>query len=69
MGDVPFLLRQGEAVFSVNTDATELPRVWALKYDGSRSAQVAPRQTPTGFAFTAKAVADENTYFAFEILW
>ena len=69
MGDVPFLLRQGKAVFSVNTDATEFPQVWALKYDGSRSVQVAPRKTPTGFAFIAKAVTDEDTYFAYEILW
>lgn len=68
-GSVPFLLRQGTCRFAIKTKHQELPQIWALKYDGSRSLEVKPEKTPGGFAFTVRAVSAKDTYIAYEIIW
>lgn len=68
-GTLPFLLRQGDCEFSIKTTHADLPRIWALKYNGSREKVIVPRKTMDGFAFTVKAVTSKNAYFAYEICW
>jgi hypothetical protein len=69
MGTMPYLLRQGDISITVKTRNSDLPQIWSLKYDGSRSVPVHPLKTETGFTFSAQAVTNEDTYFAYEIMW
>jgi hypothetical protein len=46
-----------------------LPQIWALRYDGSRSAAVEPGPVQAGFTFEARAVTDPETFCAYELVW
>jgi len=69
-GQMPLLVRQGriEMAFQFKRDRP-LPRIWALKYDGSRSVKIEPRRNAGGFSFAAQAVTDPETFAAFELVW
>lgn len=69
IGKMPFLLKQGDAVVTVESKNSGLPRIWALRYDGSRKVPVKAEKTSGGFSFTARAVTEKDTYFAYEISW
>ncbi len=69
LGTMPFLLRQGEIIISVKTKNPGIPKIWALKYDGSRSEIITPKKSDGGFSFSARAVTNKNAYFAYEIIW
>jgi hypothetical protein len=68
-GTVPFLLRQASVTFSLKTLNPTLPKIWALKYDGSREIELTPHKTDEGVRFTVKAVSAKNAYFCYEIVW
>ncbi len=68
LGKGPYLLRQGEVEFTVRSENRELPQVWALRYDGSRKAELSVSATPDGFSFKARAVNASDAYFAYEIV-
>jgi hypothetical protein len=69
LGTMPFLLRQGEIIISVKTKNPGIPKIWALKYDGSRSEIITPKKSDGGLSFSARAVTNKDTYFAYEIIW
>jgi hypothetical protein len=69
-GLLPLLVRQGtvEMAFQL-PQGRALPQVWALKYDGGRTAKIEPHRTAEGFSFEARAVTDPETFSAFELVW
>ncbi len=69
IGETPFLLRQGEVEFLLQSENSALPKVWALKYDGSRKKELTVAKAPGGYAFKAAAVTAPDAYFAYEISW
>lgn len=68
-GELPLLVHQGKADFAFTMPGRALPEVWALKFDGTRSMRLPVRSTKDGFAFTAQAVSDAETFGAFEVFW
>jgi hypothetical protein len=66
-GHPPLLVRQGTIEISFKTNNRPLPKVWALKYDGTRAISITPRQTADGFAFAAQAVTNPEVFAAYEI--
>jgi len=68
-GHLPLLIQQGKIEMAFQMKDRPVPQVWALKYDGSRSVEIQPRQTPEGFAVDLQAVTDPETFGAFELLW
>lgn len=68
-GTTPFLLKQGSVTFSVKSENLTLPKIWALKYNGSRKIRINPKKVKNGFSFTVKAVSAKDAYFAYEIVW
>ncbi len=69
LGTSPFLLRQGEAEFTLRSKRPGVPKVWALKQDGRRGGEIKAAKTAEGFSFKAAAVTAPDTFFAFEICW
>ena len=69
IGKMPYLLKQGTVTFSVKSNNSTLPKIWALKYDGSRKVKITPKKIKDGFSFTVKAVSAKDAYFAYEIAW
>ncbi len=69
LGAAPFLLRQGEAEFSLRSKRPGVPKVWALKQDGTRGGEIKAAKMPDGFSFKATAVTAPDAFFAFEIHW
>jgi polygalacturonase len=69
-GKLPLLMRQGNIEMAFRLDQNRsLPKVWALKYDGSRATKLEPRRTPEGYSFTAQAVTNAQIFSAFELTW
>ncbi|MDB6139137.1 MAG: hypothetical protein JWO94_2209 [Verrucomicrobiaceae bacterium] len=68
-GQLPLLLETGRVTMQLKHAASRLPKVWALKWDGSRAVAVEPRTTKSGIAFDALAVTNPEVFFAFEVAW
>jgi hypothetical protein len=68
-GHLPLLVQQGRIEMAFQMKDRPLPHVWALKYDGTRGAELQPRRTPTGFALSLQAVTDPETFCAYELVW
>ena len=56
------LVRQNTIEITFKTKNRELPQIWALKYDGARTARIAPQQTADGFSFAAQAVTNLEVF-------
>ena len=69
LGHLPLLIRQGTITFSFQMKRHILPRVWALKQDGTRAVELEVTPRPGGFAFQAKAVTSAEVFSAFELAW
>jgi hypothetical protein len=68
-GELPLLVRQGKVEMSFRMKDRSLPRIWALKCDGTRSVPVEAVKTAEGFSFQALAVTNAETFGAFELVW
>lgn len=68
-GKLPLLIRQGRITMAIKIPGKTAPEVWALKYDGSRSVQITPRDIEGGFEFDAQSVTSADTFAAFEVVW
>jgi hypothetical protein len=68
-GELPYLLQQGEVTFTIRLPDRSLPRIWELKYDGTRADEISPIRTNDGFSFIARAVTSNDTYGGYEIAW
>jgi hypothetical protein len=68
-GGLPQLVRQGKIQLTFARKGHALPKIWALRYDGSRSVAVEPRPAADGFVFEVQAVTDPETFCAYELVW
>ncbi len=68
-GELPLLLQKCSLAVKLKHDGGTLPQVWALKYDGSRAVEVAPKAAEGGMAFEAKAVTGPEVFSVFELVW
>lgn len=67
-GRLPYLLKVGKIRVDFRVGDGALPEVYALKYTGERAFKIPVEKTAGGFAFTANAVSEADTYFAYEIV-
>ena len=68
-GSLPLLVQQGKVEMTFRMPGRPAPKIWALKYDGSRSLEILPKSTPDGFSFEAQAVINPETYALYELAW
>ncbi len=68
-GGLPLLLRRGKIGVALKHATGGTPKVWALKYDGSRAVEVGCRGTADGVAFDAQAVTSSEVFGVFEVVW
>ena len=68
-GHLPLLVQQGTVEISIQTTNPTLPKVWALRYDGTRAVEITPRASAGGFTFSAQAVTSAEVFGAYEVLW
>lgn len=68
-GELPLLMRQGKVEMSFRMAGRPLPKVWALKYDGTRAQEITPRASADGFSFAVSAFTDPKVFSAYEVAW
>jgi hypothetical protein len=68
-GRLPLLVRQGTMEFTILSKNGSLPKIWALRYDGTRAVEIMPHAVAGGFALATQAVTSAEVFGAYEVLW
>jgi len=68
-GELPILMRQGRVTMNFRIPGRPLPKVWALKYDGTRAREIIPTASTDGFSFSASAFTTPEVFSAYEVAW
>jgi hypothetical protein len=68
-GTLPLLVRQNVLRVGFKRAGDKVPRVWALKYDGTRAVEVAVKGTAQGVEFEALAVTKAEVFGGYEVVW
>ena len=68
-GKVPLLVQQNTLGISFKRAGAKVPRVWALRYDGTREVEVPVKTNAEGIEFEAQAVTRPDVFGAFEVVW
>lgn len=68
-GELPLIMRQARVQLNVSAKGRPLPKVWALRYDGTRAREITPRATPDGFAIEVAAFTASDVFSAYEVAW
>ena len=68
-GRLPLLVRQNTLEVTFKRRTGKVPRVWALKYDGTREVEIPAHAIAEGIGFAAQAVTRAEVFGAFEVVW
>lgn len=66
---LPLVIAFSISIFRFHTEQTAPPKIWALKYDGTRSVEIEPSMNGQEVEFSVQAVTQSDTYFAYEVEW